>query len=512
LLKVESYKKGIVLSTFFNIFNKGLVFLNSLLIAYYFGTSEKMDIYFYAYNTVLIVATFITSINTSVIIPESIRIRIQDGESSAMIFINLFIFGYISVAILISLVFFVNPVWVFTSLSKYDQGALARHSDILLLSIPLIILMSVTSLLTDILASYRYFTIPVIAAIINSVFSLVFVLFYHNILDSKSIVFGLLTSYTLNIVLLIGIMRKKIGWQPKLKFFPVSKKIWHNIIFVQTGNFATSLGLYAPLYFLSGFEVGVIASLNYAQQIVTQPTSFITNQISAVSRIKINELYALKDFTRVNDIFISTVKFLVFILLPLSGLFFLFPHEIISTLFKRGSFDIKSVEVSASLLKYLALSLPFTAIISIASNLYMSAQQIKIPILYQIFSNVIQVALIGLSVSWAGYIGYPIALLTMSILNVLVIYLFFTRLFPFIRYESILRYLIIMIGVHTILILCLKLILRYTLSVNEIILIIVGGSVYVAVLIFLSFRLKLNTDFNNFISNTWGRLSSAKKP
>ncbi|HLA53904.1 MAG TPA: lipid II flippase MurJ, partial [Flavitalea sp.] len=185
---------------------------------------------------------------------------------------------------------------------------------------------------------------------------------------------------------------------------------------------------------------------------------------------------------------------------------------IISTLFKRGSFDIKSVEVSASLLKYLALSLPFTAIISIASNLYMSAQQIKIPILYQIFSNVIQVALIGLSVSWAGYIGYPIALLTMSILNVLVIYLFFTRLFPFIRYESILRYLIIMIGVHTILILCLKLILKYTFHINEIILIVVAGSVYVAALIFLSFRLKLNTDFNNFISNTWGRLSSAKKP
>ena len=52
--KVESYKKGIALSTLYNVFNKGLVFCLSLLIAYFFGAQLKVDIYFYAYNTIVI--------------------------------------------------------------------------------------------------------------------------------------------------------------------------------------------------------------------------------------------------------------------------------------------------------------------------------------------------------------------------------------------------------------------------------------------------------------------------
>lgn len=46
LFQFESYKKGIVLSTIFNILNKGLVFLSSLVVAFYFGTQLKTDIFF----------------------------------------------------------------------------------------------------------------------------------------------------------------------------------------------------------------------------------------------------------------------------------------------------------------------------------------------------------------------------------------------------------------------------------------------------------------------------------
>ncbi|HTQ66173.1 MAG TPA: hypothetical protein VMI12_15355, partial [Puia sp.] len=77
-LQVESYKKGIVLSTVFNFFNKGLVFVNSLVVTYYFGIKAQTDIFFYLYNSIVLLGGFIMNFNSSVIIPESMKLRIAE--------------------------------------------------------------------------------------------------------------------------------------------------------------------------------------------------------------------------------------------------------------------------------------------------------------------------------------------------------------------------------------------------------------------------------------------------
>ncbi|MBK7882973.1 MAG: hypothetical protein IPJ81_03525 [Chitinophagaceae bacterium] len=46
LLKAESYKKGLILSTGLNILAKGIGFINTLIIVYFFGSNSTTDIYF----------------------------------------------------------------------------------------------------------------------------------------------------------------------------------------------------------------------------------------------------------------------------------------------------------------------------------------------------------------------------------------------------------------------------------------------------------------------------------
>ena len=156
MLKIESYRRGIVISSVFNIIHKVLLFLNSLVIAYYFGTQLKVDIYFYAYNTIVIISTFIATTNTAVIIPESMRIRVSGGHDKASAFLNLFLYTYIRLTALLSIIFLINPIQVFTTFSKFDYAVLSSYNQLLYMAIPLIMLMPVTTLLTDILASYRF--------------------------------------------------------------------------------------------------------------------------------------------------------------------------------------------------------------------------------------------------------------------------------------------------------------------------------------------------------------------
>lgn len=208
MLKVESYRKGIVLSTVFNVINKGLVFCNSLIIAFYFGAQLKMDIYFYAYNTLVILSAFITSLNSSVLIPESMRLRAQESGRQAMFFLNFFLYAYALITLLGCLLFFINPVGAFHAVSDFPRDSLQQQARILYLSVPLIFLMPIINLLTDIMTSYKFFSIPMIAGIINGIFSIIFIVLFHGLLDVSSLLVGLLLSYTLNFVLLVTLMKK----------------------------------------------------------------------------------------------------------------------------------------------------------------------------------------------------------------------------------------------------------------------------------------------------------------
>ena len=314
ILKTESYKKGIAYSTLLNVVSKGLVFINSLVVAFYFGTQIKTDIYFYTYNTIVILSAFITSLNASVLIPESMRIRIKEGEEKSKEFLNLFIYGYIALTSIIVIVFIADPVHIFKAMSSFELQSIENQKSILLLAVPLIVMMPLVNLLTDIMASYKYFTAPMIAGIINGVFSIVFVVVFHSVLDIISLLFGLLASYSINLLLLIFLMAKKLSWNFRFARTNIESRIWRNIGFAQAGNITSSLSTYAPLYLLSGFSAGIVTSLNFAQQISSLPTHLITNQFSSITGIKFNEQYARGEYFELNKTFMATSGFLLFVL------------------------------------------------------------------------------------------------------------------------------------------------------------------------------------------------------
>ena len=75
MLKTESYKKGVVISTLLNIVAKGITFLNTLIITFFFGAQFQTDIYFYIIAVVSLLCSMINGIDLLVLIPESMRIK-----------------------------------------------------------------------------------------------------------------------------------------------------------------------------------------------------------------------------------------------------------------------------------------------------------------------------------------------------------------------------------------------------------------------------------------------------
>jgi len=494
LFKSESYKKGIISSTVFNIFAKFVKFINSIIVAYYFGTQGETDIYFYSLATIEILISFVTALDHSVLIPESMRIREQESNEKSVQFLNFFIYIYLGIGCLAIIILYINPIKIFSFISKFDTTILQSNIDLFYLIIPLCVLMLLTSYIVNILISYKYFTMPMIASFINSLFSILFVLIFHDQLDVKSILLGLMFGYFLNILLLFYILIKKIHWNFRFVKVSLGKKLIHNIFFAQAGNITSLFSAYAPLYFLSGFNAGLITAMNYGRSTSGIPTGLITTQVSSVSGIKFNELYARKDYHGLNQNFVATTNFLLFILMPISGMFFLYSEEIITILFKRGAFDAESVKMSAIFFKYLGLLLPCIAVNTMCARLFMATQKIRESFFYQIILNIILLIFYLVFIYYYGIYGYIIAIISIYFLNIFIVYFLCKYIFEMINYQDIIRAFLKLLFANG-MIVCVLLLLNPYLGNKSILRIGIGGFIYCGLLLLLNFLFVLNKEF-----------------
>ncbi|MEO8582506.1 MAG: lipid II flippase MurJ [Flavitalea sp.] len=499
MLKVESYKKGIVLSTVFNIFNKGLVFLNGLLVAYYFGVQTGTDLFFYVYNTVLILGAFFTSINGTVVIPESMRIRTQEGEANTMSFLNFFIFLYGATILIALLIIVFDPASFFSIVSNFKHTDLEINRPLLFLSLPLFGMICIINLLTDILTSNKFFTIPMIVGIINGLFSITCLVLFHDYFGIKSVLFGLLTSYAINILMLVFIMKKFLGWKFGIVKVMKDKRIWKNLGFAQLGNFTSTAASYTPIYILSGFNTGIITALTFAQQISSLPTALVTTQFSSVAGIKFNELYASHHTKEINRVFSEAANFLHFLMVPLSCFIFYFSDDIVKFLLGFTSLAPSAASYVTLFLRFLGFLLPLYVINNLISRLFMASHKIKESFWYQVLFNVILIPVLFFAVKYVGAVGYPLAIVTMYSLNIIASYFIEKHYFDFIDYKDILINLGWIILLNALISTSIYLLISNLHIQPAILKLILGSALYLAILIVLNNIFRLN----NVLTEQW---------
>lgn len=499
LLQTESYKKGILYSGILNVVAKGLAFFQNILVAYYFGTQITTDIYFFSISALLMLSYYINSIDSSVIIPESMRIIIQDSKKKCMEFLNFFLYLYLFFAISLTALFLLSPVKLFSIISNFDESILLNQRDLLILITPIFLLIVITNLLVNILTSFKYFILPMVISMINSIFTLGFLVFFHDVYELKSLIFGFYTAYGINIILLLLILKYKVGWSFAVVSFNISKKTIHDIFYAQGGNLASFAAAYLPFYLLSNFGDGVISAFNYGQKAAELPIQIITVQLGAIVGLKFNELFSNKQFDKLNSIYFSINNILIFILVPISIIMFFNGYYLIDILYNRGNFTNGSAELTSTFFRYLIFSLPFLATVSITSRLYMACQIIKYSFYYQIISNSLLVVLIFLGIHYFGIIGYPLSYLLINVINFIVIKYYVYKYIKFIDYNKIFRSLLNVLLINAIPFFFFM--LYYSTESTYPLLELIGSTAFLILFnFFWTIYLKIFPDLNNLLS------------
>ena len=427
MLKTESYKKGIVLSTGLNIIVKTILFLNTIVIAWYFGTSLDTDLYFYIFSTVTLLAALVNGMDLAVILPEGMLLQEEKGKTAAISFYNFFGFCYFLLGILIFVVLFFFSVPIYSSISSYSSSTLAGHSTLLLLSSILPMLIILSNYFTSVLTTLKYFTAPLIANGIAQLFALGSLIIFHDTFGIVSVLIGMVVGYVLNVTLLLYFMYFKLKWHVGFSAKDITKRVKKNLASVQLGNLATFAFNYGIIVVLSSLPIGIYSAYNYSMQILNVPINFIVAQAAAVAGIKFNELAAKKLPAEMNRIFLQSIEILLFLIIPFCCLAFLYADTIVNFLYLRGGFAKDSAEKVVYFMRYLIFLSPCFTLNTFITRLMTAEKKVSQTFLFQLGFNIISLVVLIFVTREFQEKGFVIAMLLAYYVYVTVVCIFLFR-------------------------------------------------------------------------------------
>ncbi len=493
LIKAESYTRGMALSVLFNIISKGILFLLTIIIARYFGSDIKTDIYFFVFATMILFSSFINNIDTAVLIPESMRLREKEGEEKATAFLNYFLLIYTIIGIVFTIGMYFFGTTVFGLISKFSEADIVAYRNYFWAGSFFFIFHVLTNYLNNILTSLKYFSLPMIISSVKSCIVIVCIFLMKADYDVLSVILGGLISYAVNLLIQIYVLYKIAGWKFTFKKPPVRKTIWSNVFYSELGQMTTIASSMFPLYLLSGFGSGIISVMNYGKNIADIPNTLVTSQFANVSGIKLNEEAAREDHAGMNKTFLDMSKLMVFLLVPLGCFMFVFAEPIVALFYQSRNFKADAVTETAMFLKLLAVTIFSIGINAMVTRVFIAVQAIRQAFFYQLTFNIFLIGAIWICTRYYGAYGYPYAIIVMNMVNYVAMYFICKKLAPQINYLALLTYTALIILVNTIIAGALYVAVNYS-HLGGLLNIIFGFLLYLIILLVLNKKFGLNNE------------------
>lgn len=493
LIRSESYKRGTILSVLFNMVSKGILFLLTIIIARYFGSNIKTDIYFFVFASMVLFSGFINNIDTAVLIPESMRLRQQKGNEAAAAFLNFFLLVYLIIGVVFTVGMYFFGTTVFGLISKFSGADILTYRSYFQIGSFFFIFIVITNYFNAILTSLKYFSLPMIISSFKSCVVIGCIFLLKAGYDVLSIFLGGIISYALNVIIQLYVLKKIAGCIFTIRKPHIQKNVWRNIFYAELGQLTTVASSMLPLYLLSGFGSGIISVMNYGKNIADIPNTLITSQFANVSGIKLNEQAARQNYGGMNETFLKTSKLMVFILVPMGFLLFAFAEPLVELLYESKKFTAGSITGAAMFLKLLAVTIFSIGINAMVTRVFIAVQAIKQAFFYQVCLNIFLMAAIWLCTRYYGAYGYAYGVIIMNLVNFVAMYFICSKLVPQINYAALLRYTAVIILINAIITAGLYLLHGYfTLPVFPKILL--GFLLYLFILLNLGKKFKLNND------------------
>ncbi len=385
----------------FAIASQVLALFRDRLLAAAFGAGRELDIYYAAFRVPDLVYVSIASfISVSVVIPllaerQKNVSEIEAKASSQTLLNNIFTAFLLVMAITSVVLFFIMPLLAPLVAPGFDDGArgqLITLSRILLLS-PF--LLGLSNLFGAVTQSLRRFFIYALSPILYNAGIIIGIIFFYPRLGLVGLVWG---------VALGAFFHLAIQWPTVARhgLFPrlIQTLNWSELRRVVWLSLPRTLGLGAGqlttavlVSIASLISTGAIAIFNFANNLQSVPLTIIGVSYSVAAFPTLVHLFTNGERERFLEQVTTTIRHVLFWALPTAVLFIVLRAQIVRVILGSGHFSWSDTRLTAAALALFVLSLVAQSLVLVLVRAYYSSGQTKRPLLVNVLSAIITVAL-----------------------------------------------------------------------------------------------------------------------
>lgn len=402
-----------------------LGFIRDVVLAQYFGASGTYDAFIIAFKIPnFLRRLFAEGAFSQAFVPIISEYKAHHNAQEIKLFIDR-VSGclLLVLALIVLLGFFGAPalVKVFAPGFINNSAQLQLASDLLQITFPYVLLISMSALSGAILNSYNKFALPAFTPVLLNICFIIAAIFVAPLLaiPITALAWAVFIAGILQLLLQLPALHKlnllprpKIGWHD-----PGVQKILKLMAPALLGVAVTQINLIIDSIFASFLVEGSISWLYFSVRLMELPLGMFGVALATVVLPKLSQSYAENNTSKFQQTASWAMQWVLIIALPAAIGLYILAEPLIELLFKRGAFGATDVLMTAKSLRAYAGGVVAFMLIKVLASIFYSQQNIKTPVRIAIIAVIANIILNSLFIGPLQHAGLALATTLSAIIN-----------------------------------------------------------------------------------------------
>jgi putative peptidoglycan lipid II flippase len=400
---------GIVM--FFTIISKLLGFGREMTIAACFGATGDTDAYLVALSIPGVLIAALGAAISIVLIPMFTQAYAKDTEQFQDIFSSLFTVLVIGFAMLFCIAQPLAPYLVKIMAPGFDQEMLDKATYLTRLMLPSIIFMGLSSLYSAALNSMQDFAVPSMVGLPYNVVIILSSLLLGKTYGITALATGTVAAIVSQAVLQdIALHRRKVRYKPKCDLGSLELKMAVRLVLpVFLSSAVYQINTVVDKQMASMLGEGSISALSFANKLTMLPFGLFVGSLLTVLYPGLAEMAIKENWVGFRERLILGVKNIIIWVTPMMVGLIVLREPIVRVLFERRAFDAVATQMTAYVVVFYAVGLPFLSLNNLLKRGFWSLQDTKTPMIVGIVTVCSNIALNFVFVRFMAHGGLALA-------------------------------------------------------------------------------------------------------
>ena len=271
------------------------------------------------------------------------------------------------------------------------------------LVVPYCIFICLIGMATSALNSLRVFFLPACLSLLLNICMIGALLFLCPLFKGRpfrmlaSLGYAVLLSGILELILMLVLLKVhrfplSFTWANFLRISEL-KEVWRLMLPGLFGAVSYQLSVFADETIALWISPYAVSALGYSNRLINLPIGVFAVAFGTVSLPEMARMAQHRDYRALIETQFSSMRYLLFLTVPLMSFFALFHEDLIKLFFFRGAFDETAVRESAWALLCYSCGIPAFAALKITLTGFYSRKEMKTPMLVGVACNVLNLIL-----------------------------------------------------------------------------------------------------------------------